>query len=57
MQEGVEGSSHRGEGCGLPFTAVDVLLVLDEANESTVLSEKSLQKHRAEHFPPGWQGV
>ena len=45
----------------MPFTAVDVLMVLDagerpEGAAAGALSEAALRRHRMEHYPPEWAG-
>ena len=43
---------------GSAFTAVDVLLVLEEAKQhATQLNTSALAAHRAAHYPPEWNGA
>jgi hypothetical protein len=38
------------------FTVVEVLLVLDGSKDGQQLSERALQQHRRDHYPPEWGG-
>jgi hypothetical protein len=50
----VTGTQCAGE---LPYTAVEVLLVLDSCGRNCQLRESALRQHRREHYPPEWGGA